>query len=105
MEHVYFSYNGFRGLLMWNHAPSKNKSKLFVWDMSVYFDSKRKQDYSEPTLVLQFPYENMSQMVFPGTTNQLLKRVSPVLLRQKRVISKFLWPLTTILVPRQSIHL
>jgi hypothetical protein len=65
MEHVYCSYDGFRDLLMWN-APSKNKSKLFVWDMSVYFDSKRKQDHNEPTLVLQFPYENMSHMAFPG---------------------------------------
>ncbi|KAL3923138.1 MAG: hypothetical protein SGILL_001830 [Bacillariaceae sp.] len=68
MEHVYCSYDAFRDLLLWN-APSKNKSKLFVWDLSVFFEAKKtldNGDKTEPTLVLQFPYENMSHMVFPG---------------------------------------
>jgi hypothetical protein len=52
-------------------APSKAKTKLFVWELTPLLstDSKTRQhdaDRPEPVLSVQFPYENISHMVFPG---------------------------------------
>ncbi|KAG7336508.1 hypothetical protein IV203_038853 [Nitzschia inconspicua] len=70
MEHIYCAYDGFRDIFLWL-APAKVKSKLFAWDLSNIADSdKRKQhqsgDKPDPTLVVQFPYENLSHMVYPA---------------------------------------
>jgi hypothetical protein len=70
MEHIFCAYDAFRDVFLWS-APSKVKSKLFAWDLSNIVDSEKKKqqqsgDKPDPVLVMQFPYENLSHMVFPA---------------------------------------
>jgi hypothetical protein len=69
MEHIFVKYDAFRDLLMWM-APSKSKTRLFVWDLSTLLGpratKKQDSDRPEPILTVQFPYENMSHMILPG---------------------------------------
>lgn len=71
MEHVLLHYCGFRDILLWS-APSKNRGKLLVWDMSALPEAdlrpQKKADpiKLEPILVTQLPYENISHTVYSG---------------------------------------
>jgi hypothetical protein len=71
MEHVLLEYCAFRDILLWS-APSRNKGKLLVWDMSALPEADpvtgKKIDpvKVEPILVTQFPYENISHTIFSG---------------------------------------
>mmetsp|Transcript_14043 Transcript_14043/g.33968 ORF Transcript_14043/g.33968 Transcript_14043/m.33968 type:complete len:1243 (-) Transcript_14043:96-3824(-) len=76
MEHVLLHYCGYRDLLLWT-LQAKSKGKLLVWDMSnlPYVDRRGKKPEPikvDPTLVTQFPYENISHTLFHGWFNEAL---------------------------------
>ena len=71
MEHILVQYCGFRNLFLWS-APSKNKGKLMVWDLSKTSQLDLKQakkneiPKADPILFVQFPYDTLSHTIFNG---------------------------------------
>lgn len=77
MEHRIVQYCPFRDLLLWK-APSKQKSKLFTWDLSSLLVTGEKSVVAkpDPILTLQFPYENVSHTVFAGWFHEAVPKES-----------------------------
>ena len=82
-DHSTFArYDAFRDLFFWASPSKNNKSKLFVWDLSIVMNYLREVEASwgkqktkvpsgttlqpDPVLITQLPYEGGSHSLFPG---------------------------------------
>ena len=69
MEHLNFRYDAFRDLFFWVNPSKNNKSKLFVWNLSIVVGNAKLQQKMlqlDPVLVTQLSYEGVSHTIFPG---------------------------------------